>query len=103
MEVLPSQLIQAKYCYLGFVRRIDNSFFYICDALHDLLPSLQFEKHEKCTRSSVTLSKVVSLNLQPVTLLHVCFLRFLICSNSTKSCKALHLIEKLACFYIAII
>ena len=46
----------------------------ISDALHDLVPFVQFKRRK---------------NTQ-VTLLHGCFSRFLNCTNDTKSCKAAH-------------
>ena len=49
------------------------------DALHELVPLVQFKKREKHPWRSVTFSKV--------TLLHGCFSRFLNCTNCTKSRK----------------
>ena len=51
-----------------------------CNALHDLVPFVQFKKREK----HPTLLKV--------TLLHGCFSRFLNYTNGTKSLKAPHII-----------
>ena len=50
--------------------------YIICDALHDLVPFLQFKKREKHPWRSATLLKV--------TLLHERFSRFLNCTNGTK-------------------
>ena len=47
----------------------------MCDALSDLVPHVQFKKREK----------------RELTLLHVCFSRFLNCMNGTKSRKAPHI------------
>ena len=51
----------------------------ICDALHDLVPFVQFKKREKHPWTSVTFSKVG------------CFSRFLNCTNGTKSGNPTHL------------
>ena len=62
---------------------------YFCGVLHiygvlrDLVPFVQFIKREKHPWRDVTLLKV--------TLIHGCFLRFLNCTNGTKSCKASHI------------
>ena len=61
---------------------------HICDALRDLVPFIQFEKREKYSWKSVTFIKVAGL--LKVTLFHGCFLRFLNCTNGTKSRKAPH-------------
>ena len=52
----------------------------IDNVLPDLVPFVQFIKHEKHPWRSVTLNKV--------TLLHGCFSRFLNCTNSAKSRNA---------------
>ena len=51
-----------------------------CDVLCDLVPFVQFKKHEKHSWRSVIFSKV--------TLIHGCFSRFLNCANGTKMLKA---------------
>ena len=56
--------------------RIDSKFW--CDVLRDLVPFVQFKKREKHPWRSVT------FGLLKVTLLHECFSRFKICTNSTK-------------------
>ena len=40
-------IVQSNYCFMG-----------ICDALYHLLPKVQFKKHEKHRRRSVTFSKI---------------------------------------------
>ena len=62
----------------------------ICNALGDLVPSVQFKKREKHPSSSVTFSKVARwkpATLRKATLLHGCHSRFLNCTNGTKSGK----------------
>ena len=64
----------------------------LCDALRNLVPFVQFKKHEKHLLRSATFSKAAS-SLQlylNVTLLHGCFSRHQNCTNGTKSCKASH-------------
>ena len=61
----------------------------ICDALRNLVPLVQFKKREKHPWRSVNLSRVAGL--LKLTLLHGCFLRFLNCTNGTKSRNASHL------------
>ena len=56
-----------------------------CGALRDLVPCSQFKKRKKHPWRSATFSKVTLLK---VTLFHGCFLRFLNCTNGTKSRKA---------------
>ena len=60
--------------------------FYVVvgDALHDLVPFVQFKKRENA-HGVVLLFKSTTLLKQ--TLLHACFLRFLNCANDTKSRK----------------
>ena len=60
--------------------------FLTCDALRDLIPFVQFTKHEKHSWRSVIFSKL------KVTLLHRYFSRFLNCTNGTKSRKAPYMI-----------
>ena len=45
---------------------IDSRFVIpvICDTFHDLVPSVQFQKHEKYSWRSAMFSKFVNLNLQ---------------------------------------
>ena len=50
-----------------------SNVWYKCDALHDLVPLVQFKKREKNLWRNVPFSKVTLLK---VTLLHGCFLRF---------------------------
>ena len=67
---------------------------YICDALRDLVQSVQFKKRGKRTWRSVTFSKIARFQpatLPKVTLLHGCFSRFLNCTNGTKSSKTSHI------------
>ena len=69
---------------------------FICDALRDMVPFVQFKKCEKHPKRSLTFSKVASYksaNLLKVTLLHGRFSRFLNCTNDTKSQKTLHFIS----------
>ena len=61
-----------------------------CDALRNLVPFVQFKKHEKHQWRSITFSKVagwIPATLLKVTLLHGCFSRFSNCTNGTKSRK----------------
>ena len=57
--------------------------------IRDLVPLVQFEKHEKHPRRSAAFSKPATL--PTVTLLHGCFTRFLNCANGTKLHKASHI------------
>ena len=61
--------------------------------MRDLVPFVQFKKHEKHPLRSVTFSKVAGkpATLLKVTLLHGCFSCFLNCTNGTKSHKAFHI------------
>ena len=71
-----------------------NMALYICDALSDLVPFIQFKKREKHPWRSATFIKVAGLKtatLIKVVLLHGCFSRFLNCTNGTKSCKPSHI------------
>ena len=61
----------------------------ICNALRGLVPFVQFKKREKHPWRSVSFSKVASC-CRLLALLHGCFLRFLNCTNSNKSCKTSH-------------
>ena len=69
-----------------FFRKVDflrEDFFcrkrtYICDALRDLVQSVQFKRPWRSVTSKVTL-------------LHGCFSRFLNCTNGTKSSKTSHI------------
>ena len=54
----------------------------MCDVLRDFVPFVQFEKREKHSWRIVTFS--IACNLLKVTLLHVCFSRFLYYANGTK-------------------
>ena len=56
----------------------------MCDALHDLVPFVQFKKGEKHPWMSVTFSKVAGL--------HGCFSCFLNCTYGTKSRNASQLL-----------
>ena len=56
------------------------------DALRDLVPSLQFKKHEK-----YPWRRLKSARLLKVTVVHGCFSRFLNCTNGTKSHKTSHI------------
>ena len=47
---------------------------FICDVFSDLVPFVQFRKHEKQPWRRVTFGKVASLSLQPATLLKVALL-----------------------------
>ena len=67
-------------------------------------PFVQFKKREKHPWRNVNYSKVAGLKpatLLKLTLLHGCFLRFLYCTNGTKSRNAPHLanLSKLINFY----
>ena len=68
---------------VGYVfMQTDHSY-----VLHELVPFVQFKKHEKHSWRSVTFSKVARLK---VTLLHGCFSRCLNCTSGTKSRNASH-------------
>ena len=54
-------------------------YLMLCDALSDLVPQFKYYKKHQIYKSP---------NLLKVTLLHVCFSRFLNCKYDTKSCKA---------------
>ena len=61
-----------------------------CDALRGFLSIVQFKKREKYPCGSVTFSKVAGekpATLLKVTLFNEYFLRFLNCTNGTKSSK----------------
>ena len=65
--------------------------------LRDLVPFVQFKKREKHLWRSVTFKKVASFqpeSLLKVTLFHVCFSRFLNCTNGTKSRNASHVCNR---------
>ena len=62
---------------------IASARIFICNALHDSVPFPQIKKREKYSLRSVTFSNVT--NLLKVTLVHRCFLRFLNCTNNSKS------------------
>ena len=79
----------------------------IWDVLRDLVPFVQFKKHEKHPWRSVTFSNVAGFSrinsvkketlAKPatlVTLLHWCFSSFLNCINGTKSRNASQLFRK---------
>ena len=60
--------------------------------LRDLVPFVQFKKRKKQPWRSVWWScRLKPADLLTVTLLHGCFLRYLNCTNSTKSRKASHI------------
>ena len=70
------------------------NMYCICDALRDLVPFVQFRKHEKHPWKSVNFSKVLGLKpatLLKLTLFYGCFSRFLNCTNGTKSRNAPHI------------
>ena len=73
------EIVESLQCVL---KRLPSP---ICDALHDLVTFVQFKKREKHPWRSVNFSKL--------TLLHVCFSRFLNCTNVTKSRNAPHIIS----------
>ena len=59
-----------------------------CDALRDLIPFVQFKKVKNIHGGVILLVKLqaIALTLLSLLLLHVCvFLRFLNCTNGTKS------------------
>ena len=58
------------------------------DALHELVPFVQFKKRERHPWRNVTFSKVAGW--LKVTLLHGSFSRFLNCTDGTKSRSVLH-------------
>ena len=61
----------------------------VCDALHDLIPFVQFKKPEKHPQRSVTFSKATLLK---VALLYGCFSRFLNCTSDNKLPKTSHIL-----------
>ena len=61
----------------------------ICDALRNLVPFALSKKRWKHPWRSVIFSK--NAGLLKVTLFHACFSRFSICTNATKSRKAIHM------------
>ena len=63
---------------------------FICDALRDLVPFVQFKKCKKHPWRSVTLKPTTLLK---VTLLHGCLSRFLNCRNGTKPHNASHIVS----------
>ena len=65
--------------------------FSCCGALRDLLLFVQFKKRQKHPCRSVTFSKVTFSTLLKVSLLYVCFSRFLNCALGTKSQNAPHM------------
>ena len=69
------------------------SLLLIWDALHDLVPFVQFKKCEKRPWKSVTFSKAAGLSVTflKVTLLYGCFSWFLNCTYGTKSRKTSHI------------
>ena len=67
----------------------------ICDALRNLVTFVQFKNLKKPPWMSA-----IFKTLLKVTLLHVCFSRFLICTNGTKSRKTSHLFSPTANFYL---
>ena len=78
--------ILEKICFL-------ISDVYMCDALRDLVPYVQFQKSKKHPRRGATFGK---LEAQPATLLKVTlfdgyFSRFLNCTNGPKSRKTSHI------------
>ena len=66
----------SAWCFQQFQTRQENQNF-ICDVLHDLVPFVQFKKHEKHQWRNFTVSKV----LLKVKLLHGCFSCFLNCAK----------------------
>ena len=62
----------------------------MCDALHDLVPFVQFKKREKRPWRSATLLKLKPATLLKLTLFHGCFSRFWNCANATKPRNAPH-------------
>ena len=79
--------------------------YFIWDATQDLLPTVQFKKHEKLLCRSFTFSKVrlCSATLLKVTLLHRFFSRFLNCTNGKKYHKASHINNRCMTFWSAAI
>ena len=70
------------------------TLLYICSALRNLVPFVQFKKREKHPRRSINFNKVAKITkitLLKLTLLHGCFSRFLNCTNGTKSRNAPHI------------
>ena len=61
----------------------------VCDVFRALVPFVQLKKREKHPWRSVTFKPATLLK---VTLLHWCFLRFLNCTNGTKSRNATHIV-----------
>ena len=70
---------------MRFFNQMSNSFCTICDALRDLVPSVQFKKREN-THGGV-------LRLVKVTTPPGVFFTFLICTNVNKSHKASHIMK----------
>ena len=65
-----------------------------CDALRDLVPFVQFKKHEKHPWRNVSFGKVAGFwpaTLPKVTFLHGYFSRFLNCTNGTRWRKTSHI------------
>ena len=58
--------------------------------LRDLIPFIQFKKHEKYPWRGVTFSKLQASSLLKVTPFYGYFSRFVNCANGTKSCKTSH-------------
>ena len=71
--------------YVGMLSRKRRKLIY--NALHDLVPFVQFKKREKHPWRSANFRKNACLK---ITLLHGCFSRFLNCKNSSKSRNASH-------------
>ena len=62
---------------------------FLCDALRDFLPFVQFKKQKKNTHGGVLLL----VKLQALAHLHACFSRFLDCTNGTESPNASHIVR----------
>ena len=86
---MPSVSFKFIQTYLVSVTNPATQQRCICDALRDLVPFVQFQKHEKHPWGSVNFIKVAGQSLE--TLLHGCFSRFSNWANVTKSRNASHL------------
>ena len=82
------------YHIIVFIR-FRQLYSLICDALHDLVPSVQFLKSEKHPWRNVTFRKVAGLacNFTKSNTPPWVFPRFLNCTNVTKPRKTSHVVK----------
>ena len=80
---------------------VNIKIMFICGALRDLVPFLQFKKREKHPWRSANFSNVASLacNFTKFNTPPWVFFTFLNCRNGTKSRNASHLVTKLDMVY----